>query len=919
MPSAVCQYRFRRIVISFLCSFFFFSQVFAQSTGPAVTKWANKPDGTLAEWTHPAVCTDSEGNTYVAGGFSGSLTFATVPSPTTLISEGNADIFIVKYDPSGVALWAKRAGGTAGDLATAVKSDRFGHIYVAGSYSTSASFDGTTLSNPLSTRNNVFLANYDATTGDLRWVKQGATTSCCVEQTATAIAVDNTGNAYLTGGFTNITFDPLPKMYAAGSSEFNGGYPDIYIVKYNGDGIPQWQTRAGTFEPSHFYNFEMGNDIAVDGSGNLYVTGSFNGSSSSPTNFGSFDLVSDGGGGFHEGNFFLAKYNQSAASWEWAVQGGGTANDFGKSVSLDNAGNIYVSGYFESTGNFGSSNLSSIGGSDYFIAKFNGNGVQQWIQPVEGGAFVTHSISKADADGNLYFTGIFQGAVTVGGSALVSGGYDNSYIGKWNSNGDVQWVKHIPGNYYAHLSSLDIGSNGAIYVASLFAGTETFDCTTLTSEGFNNLAVAKLGPPSSAEAPAVQASANAICSGGSTILSIVHSASTDGAEWKWFSGSCGGAAIGTGSSLTVSPTQTTTYYVRSEGGCGGPGACAAITVTVHDGAPTIQAVGGPSAPVAVHSPVSLQVTSPDTDLSSAVINWNDGTPVQSISGISSPFSAAHTYTVPGVYTPTVTITNGCGLGSAAYSLRYVVVYDPNGGFVTGGGWIFSPAGAYKPDPAASGKANFGFESKYQRGATVPSGNTEFRFQTGDMNFRSTSYEWLVVSGSKAQYKGEGTINGHGSYGFMLTAIDGNLQAQASPDKFRIRIWDKANGDAVVYDNQSGADDNAQPTTQIGGGAIMIHNPNNNGPVTRMTSQGDKSFGLQVFGNPSSTRFTVGVNGFSSGEAIVLRVVDVHGRIVEQRSVRSGQRVHIGGALRAGAYLVQALQGNAVASETLIKQ
>jgi hypothetical protein len=153
----------------------------------------------------------------------------------------------------------------------------------------------------------------------------------------------------------------------------------------------------------------------------------------------------------------------------------------------------------------------------------------------------------------------------------------------------------------------------------------------------------------------------------------------------------------------------------------------------------------------------------------------------------------------------------------------VVVYDPNGGFVTGGGWINSPAGAYLANSSLTGKANFGFVSKYQKGATIPTGETEFQFQVGNLNFHSTVYEWLVVSGAKAQYKGSGTINGTGSYGFLLTATDGDINGGGGVDKFRIKIVEKASGQ-VVYDNvPNGSDDidTANPMA-IGGGSIVIH-------------------------------------------------------------------------------------------------
>jgi hypothetical protein len=154
------------------------------------------------------------------------------------------------------------------------------------------------------------------------------------------------------------------------------------------------------------------------------------------------------------------------------------------------------------------------------------------------------------------------------------------------------------------------------------------------------------------------------------------------------------------------------------------------------------------------------------------------------------------------------------------TFRYVVAYDSAAGFVSGGGWINSPR-ALVSDPTLAGKASFGFVSKYQKGATVPSGNTQFQFQAGSLNFKSTSYDWLVIAGARVQYKGSGTINGEGDCGFMLTAVDGQVNGGGGADKFRIRIWDKADG-VIAYDSQMEAADDAAPATTLGGGSIVIH-------------------------------------------------------------------------------------------------
>jgi len=154
----------------------------------------------------------------------------------------------------------------------------------------------------------------------------------------------------------------------------------------------------------------------------------------------------------------------------------------------------------------------------------------------------------------------------------------------------------------------------------------------------------------------------------------------------------------------------------------------------------------------------------------------------------------------------------------------LAIYDPTAGFVTGGGWINSPQGAYAADPSLVGKANFGFVSKYQKGANVPTGNTEFQFNEANLNFSSTNFQWLVVqSGNSAQFKGTGTINGKGSYNFLVTVTDGDASTK-KPDSFRMKITDPASGN-VVYDNQMNIPDTQitpSQSTYLGGGSIVIH-------------------------------------------------------------------------------------------------
>ena len=109
---------------------------------------------------------------------------------------------------------------------------------------------------------------------------------------------------------------------------------------------------------------------------------------------------------------------------------------------------------------------------------------------------------------------------------------------------------------------------------------------------------------------------------------------------------------------------------------------------------------------------------------------------------------------PGVYTVTLTVKDD-DTGATTSEPVTFVVYDPSEGFVTGGGWINSPPGAYEPIPELTGRATFGFVSKYQKGNNVPTGQTEFQFKVANLNFHSSSYEWLVVSGSVCLVQGRG--------------------------------------------------------------------------------------------------------------------------------------------------------------------
>lgn len=230
---------------------------------------------------------------------------------------------------------------------------------------------------------------------------------------------------------------------------------------------------------------------------------------------------------------------------------------------------------------------------------------------------------------------------------------------------------------------------------------------------------------------------------------------------------------------------------------------AAVTVQVDNVAPSLVVTAPADGTLyRAGSAVTMRATFTDPgvdDVHTCKVDWDDGTApgagTVTESNGSGACVASRTLASAGVYTLVLTVDDGDG-GTASGS-RMVVVYDPRAGWIRGGGQMPSPVGAYRPSPGLGGTLGFNFVARYVPGP-VPVGSLAAHLPVGTQ-FVSTSFEWLVVTGYKSQLRGVGTINGLGSYGFQLTAYDGQQPGGGGVDRLRVKIWNRISG-AVVYDN-----------------------------------------------------------------------------------------------------------------------
>lgn len=329
-------------------------------------QWA-KSFGDVSDEDHGnALTVDAYGNVYTTGSFKGTVDFDPGPSTANLTAD-YIDVFVDKLDAFGNFVWAKKMGGTSYEYGYGIAVDA-GNVYITGEFrGLNCDFDpgpGTSYLNTYAD-NTVFICKLDAS-GNFVWAKQ-VSSNIYDFSVGLSIRVDGSGNVYTTGNFFgSADFDPGPGTLNIQAT----AYHDCFALKLNSSGDLVWA--------KHFGGCQEGsaNSVALDGSKNVYILGTFQYVADFDPGPGVFDLTGAG-----NSDIFLCKLD-SLGNLVWAKRWGGTFYDGGNYITLDSSENIYAVGYFRGIADLdpgaGTLNMTVAGGSDVFIDKI----LQRTPQPV---------------------------------------------------------------------------------------------------------------------------------------------------------------------------------------------------------------------------------------------------------------------------------------------------------------------------------------------------------------------------------------------------------------------------------------------------------------------------------------------------------------------------------------------------------
>ena len=365
-------------------------------------QWARSIGGQLSDNGY-GIATDSDGNVYVTGTYSGTATFKL---GTTLTSVGSSDAFVAKYDTSGEVQWAKSIGGGSADYGYGIATDSGGNVYVIGDYQGTADF-GPNISLTSTGSSDVFVAKYD-TSGTPQWAKSMSGSG---NISGLGIATDSGGNVYVTGNHFGFFTVQNISFY----SNVGG---DAFVAKFDTSGTVQWAKSIGG--TSSVY----GHGIATDSAGNVYVTGRYGGA----VTFGSSTLP-------NEGSAYVAKYDTSGTpQWATSIGDDGSTYVSGRAIATDSNGNVCVTGDYSgaSSMTIGSTTLTNAGSNDAFVAKFDTSGTVQWALGIGGTGFDYGKGIATDSAENVYVVGDYSsGSITIGSTTLPNAGSSDIFVAKY--------------------------------------------------------------------------------------------------------------------------------------------------------------------------------------------------------------------------------------------------------------------------------------------------------------------------------------------------------------------------------------------------------------------------------------------------------------------------------------------------------
>ena len=427
--------------------------------------WAQSLGGSSNDFSAGGngIVTDALGNIYTVGWFSGTADFG----GTRLTSTNYSDISLVKLSRDGKVMWTRQIGAKLGASGYGIAMDINQNVYITGTIGSNAYFGNLTVTNSSTTT--AFVAKYDDG-GDCIWAT-ALSPAAHTTSLGNSIAIDDFGNAYLTGSFAG-------KIVIGGTNVFSSGGFDIFIAKLDSSGRLQWFQRAGGS------GFDYGWGIAVDRAGNAFVTGQFAGT----VRFGTLNVTSYN----NSDAAFVAKLNPDGDFlWVRSPNSG-----YGRAVAVDFLGNCCVCGTFgEST------NLLSNGLQDVYIAKFSPDGNPIWERNGGGAQYDVGYGVAVDSLGNICVTGNFSGTATFGSTNVTSRGNSDIFVAKYDLMGNFLWVQSAGGTNADSGWAAAVDPAGNVYIKGNYADACDFGASSLGTNGSYAFFAARLdttGPPLSA-------------------------------------------------------------------------------------------------------------------------------------------------------------------------------------------------------------------------------------------------------------------------------------------------------------------------------------------------------------------------------------------------------------------------------------